>query len=229
MTEILSGVHQVSMGYVNSYIIDGDEGVILVDALLPKKQDKIAAALQAIGRSLEDVTAIMLTHSHVDHTGSAGAIKKASGAAVYASAADAPAIAGEERPPPPPTPVYLSPMRWLVNVLPPAPAAEVDHHVGESVSATLPSDLRAIDTPGHTPGHTSYLLERDGGVLFVGDAARSKSDRIVRGYFNRSTPDIDASLRHMAEFEFETALFGHAAPIRSGAAGAFREFAANLK
>lgn len=230
MTEILNGVHRVSLGYVNSYIIDGDEGVTLIDTLLPKKESKIADVLKGIGRSFEDVSTILITHSHADHSGSAAAVQAASGAQLYAAEADAAAIEGRERAPSPPVPPYIVPMTWIMALLPAPPPATVDGFVGESSELALPTDLRAVDTPGHTPGHTSYLLDREGGALFVGDAARaSRGGDVIRGYFNRSTPDIDASLRHMAEFEFETALFGHAAPIRSGAAGAFRKFAANLK
>lgn len=229
MDTIITGVHQIGPGYVNSFILDGDEGVTLVDTLLPKKEGLIAQALEEIGRSLEDVTAILLTHSHGDHAGSAAAIKADSDAALYAAEADAPAIRGAEPSPPSPVPFYVLPMTWLIRVLPAPQPAEVDHYVSEASGDRLPGDLRAVDTPGHTPGHTSYLLDRDGGVLFVGDAAKVTRDgRVIRGYFNRSTPLIDGSLRHIAELEFETAAFGHSDPVRSGASGAFRRFAETL-
>jgi glyoxylase-like metal-dependent hydrolase (beta-lactamase superfamily II) len=229
MDTIISGVHQIGPGYVNSFIIDGDEGVVLVDTLLPKKEGLIAEALKEIGRSFDDVTAILLTHSHADHVGSAAAIKAGSDAVLYAAEADAPAIRGDERPPSPPTPLYVVPLTWLMRALPGAQPADVDHYVFEASGDRLPGDLRPIDTPGHTPGHTSYLLDRDGGVLFVGDAARTSRDgEVVRGYFNRSTPMIDGSLRHIAELEFETAAFGHSDPLRSQASNAFRRFADSL-
>ena len=116
-------------------------------------------------------------------------------------------------------------MRWIAAALPAPPAAEVDHLVSEASGDVLPGDLRAIDTPGHTPGHTSFMLDRTGGVLFVGDAAKAtKSGKIVRGYFNRSTPAIDASLGHIAELDFAIAVFGHSGPILQDASGAFRSF-----
>ena len=107
----------------------------------------------------------------------------------------------------------------------PAPAAvEVAHVIGEGIAAELPENLKVIDTPGHTPGHVSYLLDRQGGLLIVGDAAVSKRGKIARGYMNRAEDTFDASLRHIAEFEFERAVFGHADSIRSGASEAFRRF-----
>ena len=109
----------------------------------------------------------------------------------------------------------------------PAPVV-VEHVIGEGLDDALPEDLKVIDTPGHTPGHVSYLLERDGGLLFAGDAAVAKKGEVTGGLMNRGQPTVDASLRHIAEFEFERAVFGHAAPLQSGASDAFKRLAAKL-
>lgn len=228
--KIGEGVHQIGAGYVNSFIIDGDEGVTLVDTLLPGKEAVIGEGLREIGRSFDDVRAILLTHSHGDHAGSAAAVKTEANAVLYASEADAPAIRGDVKPPPPVAPLYARPLALLISLMPGPPGAQVDHLVSETSGASLPGDLRAIDTPGHTPGHTSFLLDREGGVMLVGDAARATmAGGIVRGFFNRSTTQIDGSLRHLAGFEFETAVFGHSDPIRSKASSAFRRFAESLE
>jgi glyoxylase-like metal-dependent hydrolase (beta-lactamase superfamily II) len=228
MDTIIPGVHRIPGGYVNAYLIDGDEGVTLVDTLLPKKEGTITKALSTIGRSLSDVAAIVLTHSHADHAGSAAAVKEASGAAVYASAGDVAAVRGEEKPPPPPVADRLPFLKPIMRLLPGAAPVVVDHVIGEGVDSRLPEDLEVIDTPGHTPGHVSYLLEREGGLLFVGDAAMVKKGEIKRGWMNRAEPTFDASLLHIAEFDFERAVFGHAAPMQSGAGQAFKRFAASL-
>jgi glyoxylase-like metal-dependent hydrolase (beta-lactamase superfamily II) len=228
MELLIDGVYQLNGGMVNSYIIDGDEGVTLVDTLVRGREGAIAQNLNEIGRSLADVRAILLTHSHFDHTGSAAAVKEASEAGVYAPEADTPAIEGAVRPPLPPVRWYYQPMFWLSLLFPDAPPVTVDHFVSEDAGERLPGDLRAIDTPGHTPGHTSYLLDRGGGLLLVGDAAwTTKDGRVKRGY-HRPTPEIDGSLRHLAEFEFEIAAFCHSEPIRTQASGAFRTFAESL-
>jgi len=69
------GVHQIGAGYVNSFIIDGREGVTMVDTLLPGKEAVIGEGLRGIGRSFDDVRAILLNHCHADHAGSAAAVK----------------------------------------------------------------------------------------------------------------------------------------------------------
>ena len=94
-------VHVVP-GYSNSYIIDGDQGVTLIDTGLPNRQTKVVEVLSGIGRSIADVRAIVVTHSHADHVGGAAVLKRESQAPLFASPIDAPAIQGKERTPPPP-------------------------------------------------------------------------------------------------------------------------------
>jgi len=225
---IVEGVYEIGTRTVNSYIIDGDEGVTLVDTLVSGREGLIEESLKDLGRSLTDINAILLTHSHMDHTGSAAAVKSASDATLYASEADTPAIEGAERSPMPPTAWYFTPLFWLSAFFPNPPPAEVDRFVSEDIDELLPGDLRAIDTPGHTPGHTSYLLDRSGGVLFVGDAAIAAKDGRVKRGWNRSTPEVDGSLRHLADFAFETAAFSHSKPIHTQASAAFQRLTETL-
>jgi glyoxylase-like metal-dependent hydrolase (beta-lactamase superfamily II) len=224
----IPGVHRIP-GLSKAYLVDGDRGVTLIDTGMPKRSRAIARTLDSIGRAWSDVGAIVLTHSHVDHTGSAAAAKRESGAPLFASAADAAAIRGEERPAMPPVYDRLGFLRPLFRLVPTAEPVAVDHLVAEAEAGGLPEDLSVIDTPGHTPGHVSYLLDRGGGVLFVGDAAvATRRGEVKRGWMNAPTPDCDASLRHLAEFDFDAALFGHSAPITRNAAAAFRRCAATL-
>jgi glyoxylase-like metal-dependent hydrolase (beta-lactamase superfamily II) len=68
----------------------------------------------------------------------------------------------------------------LYRLLPDAEGVDVDHVVGEA--NVLSGDLTVIASPGHTQGNVSDLLEREGGVLFVGDAAvASRAGQVKRG------------------------------------------------
>jgi glyoxylase-like metal-dependent hydrolase (beta-lactamase superfamily II) len=226
---VISGVYQISHRIVNSFVIDGDEGVTLVDTGLPRLHETIVRALPQIGRSVTDIASIVLTHSHRDHTGGAARLKAASGASVYASAVDSAAIRGDVAIPTPPITEQLQFLKPLFNMLPVSENVDVEHTVGEGGTTDLPADLRVIDTPGHTPGHVSYLLEREGGLLIVGDAAVAKRGEIKLGWLNRGQPACDASIRHIAEYDFDVACFGHASPLRPAASDAFRILAESLE
>lgn len=224
----IPGVYVVP-GASKSFVVDGDQGVTLIDTGLPGREGEIARVLTAIGRRWRDVRAIAITHSHADHVGSAAAAKRASRAPLLASAADAPAVRGEEPSPPPPLFRRLPFLEPLSRLTPRADAVEVEYIVSEGHSPGLPDDLSVIDTPGHTPGHVSYLLARSGGVLFVGDAAvATRGGAVKRGWMNGATPRIDASLRHLAEFTFDAALFAHSRPLLHGAGDAFGRLASSL-
>lgn len=226
MEPVADGVHRVAPGNVNAYLIDGDEGVVLVDTGLPRRHGVIESALAGIGRAPTDVVAILLTHAHADHTGGAARLAASTGAPVIASTRDAPAVRGDE--PVPPPPIMDGWLRFLARLVPKAEPATVDHAVDETHRTGLPGDLTVLETPGHTPGHISYLLDRAGGILFVGDAAVAKDGAVGRGFFNRATPAWRGSIAHLAEHDFETALFGHSGPIESAASVAFTRYAASI-
>ncbi|MFZ0012724.1 MAG: MBL fold metallo-hydrolase [Acidimicrobiia bacterium] len=223
MKKVGTGIFMVG-GYVNAYVVDGDQGVTLIDTGLPKRDGLITDALNVIGRRPADVMAIVLTHSHNDHTGGAALLKEATGATLIAPELETAVIEGRAQVPPPP--MLAGPLSFLNRLTPRAMPANVDVMVTEAAQEGMPSDLTVLDTPGHTPGHTSYLLDRGGGVLFVGDAAATRRDgSIGPGFFNRGAGRIlGESIAHMSELEFESALFGHSDPIEAGASGVFRAF-----
>ncbi len=225
MERVSDGVYLSVSGYVNAYLIDGDDGVTVIDTAVPNKLESISTALVGIGRSLADVTAIVITHGHDDHFGSAAEVKAESDAPVIASRVDAPVIKGETRSQLPP---FMEKYRFLKPMARFAPSADpvsVDRTVAGDQPIDGVSDLSAIQTPGHSDGHMSLLLDRAGGILFVGDAAvATRAGAVKRGFINVATETFDNSLRKIAGHVFQTAYFGHSGPLRSDAAGAFQRF-----
>ena len=64
--EVAPRIHRVGAEIVSSYLVEDGGEVVLVDASAPANWSTLPAALAAIGRSLDDVRAVLLTHGHKD-------------------------------------------------------------------------------------------------------------------------------------------------------------------
>ncbi|MDP9817449.1 MBL fold metallo-hydrolase [Spirilliplanes yamanashiensis] len=222
MREVADGVVEVRIGYAHAHLIVVDDGVVLVDTGLPGRGHRIERALHGLRRQVGDVHTILLTHHHPDHTGGLADLRRRSGAAVVAHAADVPVVTGAERVTPTHPVVKL--VGRIIGAAEPAPVDDVLTADGP----TRVDGITAIHTPGHTAGHVSYLLDRSGGVLFAGDAAAGGRRRLG------STPAMVTadhaaarrSVARLAELDFDTAVFGHGPAVRGRAVDRFREYAA---
>ena len=76
------------LGHVNCYAIEDDRGVALVDPGLPgrKPWNELVRRLGAAGLPIERVHTVIITHSHPDHFGAAGHIRKVTGAEIVTHA-----------------------------------------------------------------------------------------------------------------------------------------------
>ena len=152
--EIAPGVHAIGMGYVNAFLIAGEDGLTLVDSGLPKKKDAILRALARLGRQPADLKHILITHHHIDHMGSLRDVMEATGARSYVHPLDSPIVRGDE-PQPGPNPKSLL-GRFagpLIERFGPAPTtAAVDIEVADGGELPIAGGITAVHTPGHTPG-----------------------------------------------------------------------------
>jgi glyoxylase-like metal-dependent hydrolase (beta-lactamase superfamily II) len=73
-------LHEINLGYVKVFLIKSKDGFILIDTGLPNSEKKIISYINSIGKSVSDIKYIILTHSHMDHFGSAYALQKMSNA-----------------------------------------------------------------------------------------------------------------------------------------------------
>src|SRR6202012_868310 len=74
--------------FVHFFLLEQEGGVTLVDAGLSGYRDTLEPALAEIGRSIDDVKAIVLTHADPDHVGFAGELQRTHGIPVYVHRAD---------------------------------------------------------------------------------------------------------------------------------------------
>jgi glyoxylase-like metal-dependent hydrolase (beta-lactamase superfamily II) len=224
--ELASGVWRIPTApfdWVNSYLFtNGDGSLTLVDAGLKNAPKKLLAALAGLGRAPEDVTRILLTHAHSDHAGGLAAAKAATGARVAAHDRDAVYLL-EGRPP------STDKSRWqgrLFGRLPLRGFPKVELADSFMDGAVLDAGIRVIHTPGHSPGHCSFLHEPSG-VLITGDAIFN-----VRGLrYSPKTLCTDVRLSResaqvLGELDYETAAFTHGTHVSQGARAAVRAFLA---
>jgi glyoxylase-like metal-dependent hydrolase (beta-lactamase superfamily II) len=154
----MSDITRVSrFGFVNCYLVKEEDGLTLVDTMIPGSAKTIQAAAARLG---EPIVRIALTHAHGDHIGSLDALHGLlPEAEVLISARDARLLAKDGTLDPD------EPQTKLRGGLPGAttkPTRTIEE--GEPVGS-----LRVISTPGHTPGHVSFLDPRSN-TLICGDA-----------------------------------------------------------
>jgi glyoxylase-like metal-dependent hydrolase (beta-lactamase superfamily II) len=176
LEEVADGVYRLGTEWVGWYLCDVDGAVTVVDCGFSGYFEQLPAALSGLGRSLDAVAAVVLTHYHADHVGSAERIRTEAGATVFAPEGDAAGVRGGKVPMPGGLAASLwrpRMMRYIAHAIrnggaKQIPVGEVETY-GDGDVLEVPGGLRAVHTPGHTGGHCSLLAE-DAGVLFAGDA-----------------------------------------------------------
>jgi glyoxylase-like metal-dependent hydrolase (beta-lactamase superfamily II) len=59
---VIKGVHLVPMGTSNAYLIEGDEGLTLIDAGFPGRADAVFGAIRELARSPDQLKHLIFTH-----------------------------------------------------------------------------------------------------------------------------------------------------------------------
>jgi glyoxylase-like metal-dependent hydrolase (beta-lactamase superfamily II) len=154
--------------FVNAYLVEEEDGLTLVDTALRAADELVRAAA---GRPIRRIA---LTHGHGDHVGSLDALKAKLGADVRVLMPDLDARihAGEafaDKKPPGSWPT--------LETIP-----DVRLQPGDRVGS-----LEVVATPGHTPGHVSFLDTRDRTVI-AGDVFTSYGGLAVTNHFHLRFP-----------------------------------------
>lgn len=226
--DVARGVRQLAHPLSNAYLVDGGDGLVLIDTGFRGRavelRREVDRAARATGR---DLAAIAVTHAHADHIGSLGRFAADSRVPVLAGAADAALIRSGGIPPSPNPTGLIGRLMGVAAVRVDVEPSRVDLVAGDGDTVPGAPALRVITTPGHTPGHVSYLLDDDGGVLFAGDIAVHVLG-LRESFVLADRAAARRSLQRVAALTFEVAVFGHGPPITRGAAGRLRQLADRL-
>ncbi len=210
-------VHNVPMGMACAYLIESGAGLVLVDAGSSGHEPGVLRRIRALGR--DDLRLIFITHAHLDHYGSAAALRRLTGAPIAIHRADGDAMARGDtclgsvrgrgrlvRALLPLFKPYLQPEPTLADFL-------LDD--GENLRA-YGLDAVVLHTPGHTPGSSCLLVE--GRLAFVGDLLSTTGRPHVQRFFADDWSLIPNSLARLQALRPEWIYTGHGRRPLSGEA-----------
>ena len=221
---------------VNSYLVEASGLVTIVDAGLPGYWRDLPAELAAMGRSLDDVRAVVLTHGDTDHVGFAERLRREHGVPVYVHELDAARARGEVKKPNSGWgPIKLGPLLGFLlytgrrGGLRIPPLTDVTTFV-DGATLDVPGSPRVIHIPGHTPG-SSALHVPSVDAIFVGDAMTTRS--VLTGEvgprlapFTLEPSQALSSLARLDGVEATWVLPGHGDPWGGGLTEALRQIRA---
>ena len=237
LTAITDSVHFAHTDLVNWTLVADSSGVILIDAGFPGSRDDVLASLRELGFGVDDLRAILLTHAHIDHFGSAIWFAKTHGTPVYCHADEVGHSKREylEQASPIDVVAHAWQPRWLKWSMAISRQGAFTHEgiptaqaLTEDVAAALPGAPMAIPSPGHTGGHCSFVVD---GVLVSGDAlvtghpiSSRTGPQLLHKVFNHDQDRCVRSLSALALLETDVLVPGHGqvwrGPIREAAAQA---------
>lgn len=234
LTAVTDRIHMAQTPLVNWTLVTGETGVILIDAGFPGSRDEVVTSLDRLGFAPADVAAILLTHAHIDHLGSAIWFAATHATPVYCHAREVGHARRDYLEQASPSALLAQAwrptwLRWSLQVAGKGGLVRdgipTAGPLTEEIAATLPGRPRALPTPGHTTGHCSYLVD---GVLVTGDAlvtghplARRRGPQLLPPVFNHDAEECLHSLDVLGQTGADTMIPGHgelwSGPIREAA------------
>jgi glyoxylase-like metal-dependent hydrolase (beta-lactamase superfamily II) len=231
--KLAPGLHRIGSDVVNVYLVEDASGITIVDAGLPGHWRELEQELTQLGRSLDEVRAIVLTHGDTDHIGFAERLRQQKGIVVRVHELDAARARGEVKKPnsgwgaikvrPLMKFLWYSARHGGLRI---KPVGEVMTFADDD-ELDVPGSPRIIHVPGHTPGSVAVHVPAVD-ALFVGDAMTTGN--VLTGESGpRPAPftlDPETALASLAKLEAVVATWvlpGHGAPWRGGVAEAIRQ------
>ncbi len=204
LMEILPKIHCIEGINAHSYLVNGDQ-ITLIDTGTPGNKKKILNYVKnVLNRKPEDIKNIVITHYHLDHTGSLNDLKKATNAQVLVHKDDADYISGKRTAP---EPFYLKIATKLMLFFTSYSNVKPDIILNEG---DVVGGYRVLHTPGHTPGGIT-LYNPDNGVIFVGDTLRFNGDKVEGppSMLVMDSQELKKSVEKISNLNSEIMLPGH--------------------
>jgi glyoxylase-like metal-dependent hydrolase (beta-lactamase superfamily II) len=224
------GIHRVEDAYVNWYLVEDGGRICVVDTGHPASWGSLEKALRDLGRTRNDIEAVVLTHGHFDHMGFARRAQQELGVPVHAPRGET-AVEHPWRYPhensrlpyfvrhPPFVGIFLrmgaAGALWVKGV-------DGAQRYEPGTTLDVPGHPHVVATPGHSDGHCS-LHFRDRDAVIAGDAVVTlnpytggRGPQIVAGAATADSRRALASLDPLAATGARLVLTGHGPVWRDG-------------
>lgn len=183
---VVGNIYYVGSEGLSAWLISSSEGHVLLDSgPSPAGAKLIEANIQALGFKLSDVKVLINTHAHFDHAGGLAQLKADTGAKVWASRPDEPALKKGQH------------FGDNANGLTPFAPVKVDKAFGDGQKLKLgETTLVAHLTPGHTIGCTTWttqVIDRDRPLNVTFPCSASVAGNVLVG--NKTYRSIVADYR----------------------------------
>jgi metallo-beta-lactamase class B len=196
-------LYYVGPANITSLLVATPAGLVLIDGGLEESAPVIAANVRKLGFRVEDVRVLLSTHAHTDHAGGLARLKALSGGRLYAGAADADLLArggradfafGDTLPFPPVT-------------------ADVAVHDGDDV-VVGGVRFRAVATPGHTKGCTTWAFSIDDGgaarqVVMIGGTTAPGYRLVNNTAYPSIVSDFETTFTRLRSLRADIVFEGH--------------------
>ncbi len=190
------------------YLLDGGSEIALIDAGAGVDPSAILARIERTGLPADRVRRLFVTHAHADHAGGAGALRAGLGVDVLASPEVAAILrAGDERA----ASVDVGKAQGTYDADYRYQATEVAGELADGERVRVGNlEVEVVATPGHSTGHTAYLVH-DGSRsdLFTGDTLFFGGRIALQSIWDCDLGAHLRSLQRLGEHRFEGLFPGH--------------------
>jgi glyoxylase-like metal-dependent hydrolase (beta-lactamase superfamily II) len=178
------------------FLINFNGHAALIDAGCGDAQNKLLANIKACGVDLKQIEYLLITHCHYDHTGGVKGLQNHLNCQIVTHELEAPFLEQGDN--------VVTAANWYGARIKPF---RVDHKISGDHEEIILGDkiIKAIHTPGHSPGSMVYLTESDGLKILFGQDIHGP----IHPDLKSNAGDYERSLELILSLEADILCEGH--------------------